>query len=217
MTTDYEIAAMLRAYEGPAVAVPRPRTAGSRRRWVAVAALAGAAVLAGAIFLLRDGPSTPDTAATLAALPAGGPDALAPAPALGMVAAVSLDEAIAQADRVFVGTVTGIGGEENVGGVVSQRVRYRVEELLRGPAAAEVDLTSAISLETAFPAEVGKRYLVLAQEAPLGQESARVLVPVGAAQGVYEVVDGTATNALTGEAVPVDDVGRRVAAADGGR
>jgi hypothetical protein len=132
-----------------------------------------------------------------------------------MVIAVPLDDAIAQADLVFVGTVAAIGGEETVAGVPAQRVRYDVEQSLRGDAAAQVDLTSAISLETSFPAEVGKRYLVFAQEAPLGQEGALVLVPVGAAQGVYDVVDGTATNALTGESVSLDDVSRRVEATGG--
>lgn len=214
MTTDYEIAAMLRAYEGPARAATRMRPGGFRARRVAVPALAAAAVLAGSFLLLRDGN---DTGTPLPALPAGGPQALAPQPSLGMVIAVSLDEAIAQADVVFVGTVTAIGGEENEGGVVSQRVRYGVEQMLRGATADEVDVTSAISFETSFPAEVGKRYLVLAEETPLGQEGALVLVPVGAAQGVYDVVDGTATNALTGEPVALDDVARRVEAAGGGR
>ena len=51
----------------------------------------------------------------------------------------------------------------------------------------------------------------------MGQEGALVLVPVGAAQGIYDVVDGTATSALTGESVALDDVNRRVEAADGGR
>jgi hypothetical protein len=214
MTTDYEIAAMLRAYAGPARAVARTRPAPSRfrARRLAVPALAAAAVLAGAVFLLRDGG---DAGSPLPALPAGGPQALAPAPALGMMMAVPLEDAIAQADVVFVGTVTAIGGEENAGGIVSQRVRYGVEQSLRGPAAAEVDLTSTISLEATFPAEVGKRYLVFAMETPLGQEGALVLVPVGAAQGVYDVVDGTATNALTGESVPLDDVSRRVEATGG--
>ena len=210
MTTDYEITAMLRAYEGPARAATRPRPRAFRARWVAVPALAAAAVLAGAVLLLRDGGAA--TTAALPALPPGGPQALAPQPSLGMVIAVSLDEAIAQADVVFVGSVTAIGGEEDVDGVPAQRVRYDVEQMLRGDAVDEVDLTSAISLETSFPAEVGKRYLVFAEETPLGQEGALVLVPVGAAQGVYDVVDGTATNALTGESVSLDDVSRRVEA-----
>jgi hypothetical protein len=212
MTTDYELAAMLRAYEGPAQAQARVRPAGFRARWVAVPALAAAAVLAGAFLLLRDGG---DGGLPLPALPAGGPQALAPQPSLGMVIAVSLDEAIAQADLVFVGSVTAIGGEETLDGVPVQRVRYGVERMLRGTAADEVDLTAAISLETSFPAEVGQRYLVLAEETPLGQEGALVLVPVGAAQGVYDVADGTATSALTGESVSLDDVSRRVEAAGG--
>ena len=129
MTTDYEIAAMLRAYEGPARAVPRTRPGGFRARWVAVPALAVAAVLAGAALFLRDGG---EAGTTLPSLPQGGPQALAPAPSLGMVIAVSLDEAIAQADVVFVGSVAAIGGEETLDGVPVQRVRYDVEQLLRG-------------------------------------------------------------------------------------
>ena len=213
MTTDYEIAAMLRTYEGPARSVKRPRPTGFRVRWVAVPALAVAAVLAGATLLLRDGEG--DAGPTLATLPPGGPQALAPQPSLGMVIAVSLDEAIGQADVAFVGSVAAIGGEENIGGAPAQRVRYDVEQMLRGEPVDAIDLTSAISLETSFPAEVGKRYLVLAEETPLGQEGALVLVPVGGPQGVYDVVDGTATSALTGESVSLDDVSRRVGATGG--
>lgn len=216
-TTDYELTAMLRAYEGPPRAVTSPRRAGFRARWLLVpAAAALAAVLAGTALVLRDGPpSAPEAGTTLPALPPGGPDALPPGDSLGMVVAISFDEAIAQADTVFVGTVSAIGGQEQVEGLAVRRVRYSVERMLRGGPAAEIDLTAIDSFSNSFAAEVGTTYLVLAEETVLGQGGSVALVPVGAAQGVYEVVAGTATSPLTGESVSIDDVAGRVAAADG--
>jgi hypothetical protein len=63
-------------------------------------------------------------------------------------------------------------------------------------------------------APVGRDGIGLNLSAPGGSVA---LVPVGAAQGVYKVVAGTATSPLTAESVPVDDVAGRVASADAGR
>jgi hypothetical protein len=220
MTTDYELAAMLRAYEGPPLALPRARPARFPVRRLLVPALAAAVVLAGATLLLRDG-SPGETAreaeTTLPALPPGGPDALPAGESMGMVVAISFDEAIAQADAIFVGTVSAIGGRETVDDLAVRRVRYSVERVLRGSAVEAIDLTAIDSFSNSFAAEVGTRYLVLAEETALGQGGAVALVPVGAAQGVYELVGETATSPLTGESVRIDDVARRVAADGAGR
>jgi hypothetical protein len=89
--------------------------------------------------------------------------------------------------------------------------------VLRGRAVDAIDLTAIDSFANSFAAEVGARYLVLAEKTALGRGGAVALVPVGAAQGVYELVGETATSPLTGESVRIDDVAGRVASADGGR
>lgn len=127
-----------------------------------------------------------------AAVPAGGGAAL--------IGSVSTRELIEQAPVVFVGTVTALGGREIVllgpfknDSLQMQvhRVRFRVEEMLRGEGVDEIDVTNLLGPETAFAASVGQRYLVFARQLKLGVKRVRRLVAMGYRQGVFRVASRT--------------------------
>lgn len=53
--------------------------------------------------------------------------------------------------------------------------------------------------DSAFPFEVGRRYLVFAEWRFLGSDKRRELTPVGYYQGIYpQIDDATAANAING-------------------
>jgi hypothetical protein len=124
---------------------------------------------------------------------------------------VTLDQAIADADTIFVGRVMAIGPGKNVSSdkpgdeTIVCPVRYRVERVLRGAPADTIDLGDWFSQSATkgekfpgygmFPAEIGKRYLVFAHRTELGTSHVSTLVPEGAWQNVYELTDDdTAVN-----------------------
>ena len=144
---------------------------------------------------------------------------------------VTLDQAIADANTIFVGRVMAIGPGQNVSSgkpaddTIVCPVRYRVERMLRGDPADTIDLGDWFS-DTAikerpgvyshnypggmFPAEVGKRYLVFAHRTELGTRHVSMLVPEGAWQNVYELTDDdTAVNAARTK-VNLDELAQRL-------
>jgi hypothetical protein len=139
------------------------------------------------------------------------PTSIAPEGLNGATETVTLDQAIADADTIFVGRVMAIGPGKNVSSdkpgeeTIVCPVRYRVERVLRGAPADTIDLGDWFSQSATkgekfpgygmFPAEVGKRYLVFAHRTELGTRHVSMLVPEGASQNVYELTDdNTAVN-----------------------
>lgn len=228
-----ELRSVLSAHEGPPRA--RSRAGGLRRPYLPAALVA--ALLVGVVAVLGvrmlDGDVDRDRGAVrseaglrhveLSPLPAG-PQSIdgAAGATEAAVEHVSLEEMIARANVVFVGVVADIGGTEilsrdEVGfAMEANRVRYRIERILRGDPVDQIDITNLTLGETAFPAAVGKRYLMFAEWRPLGSQRIRRLVPSGYVQGVYEVVaPDRAINATNGT-VSIDAVADQVAATDGG-
>lgn len=144
------------------------------------------------------------------------PTSIAPEALDSALETVTLDQAIADADTIFVGRVMAIGPGHSVSSgkpvddTIVCPVRYRVERMLRGDPADTIDLGdwfSDMAIKERpgvyshnypggmFPAEVGKRYLVFAHRTELGTRHVSMLVPEGAWQNVYELTDDdTAVN-----------------------
>jgi hypothetical protein len=147
---------------------------------------------------------------------------------------VTLDQAIADADTIFVGRVMAIGPGKNVSSgeagneTIVCPVRYRVERMLRGAPADTIDLGDWFSDSKIkdrpgvysnnypggmFPADVGERYLVFAHRTELGTSHVSMLVPEGAYQNVYEFKsDQTAVND-EGTKVTVSELARQLESA----
>jgi hypothetical protein len=162
------------------------------------------------------------------------PVSIAPEGLNSALETVTLDQAIADADSIFVGRVVAIGPGKNVSSgepgdeTIVCPVRYRVERMLRGAPADTIDLGDWFSdskIEDRpgvfsnnypggmFPAEVGKRYLVFAHHIDLGTRHVSTLVPVGAWQNVYELTsDDTAVNDA-GTKVNLDELAKQLESA----
>jgi hypothetical protein len=219
-----EIRAVLSAHEGP----PHARSRARRRRLRLVAPIGIAIMLIGVgVFVgVRewDGaggrPSARDATlrhVELPPLPAG-PQRLEGAGGSAAIERVTLQDMIATANVVFVGTVTAIGGREELSrdeegfALTANRVRYGIDRILRGDPVDQLDLTNLTFDEAAFPAAVGKHYLVFAEWRRLGGAASPRLVPSGYYQGVYEVTSQDEARNVVNGIVTIDSVARRVAA-----
>ncbi len=226
-----ELRSVLSADEGPSHA--RSRTRRPRRPFlpaaVAAALLVGAVVVLSVQLLDEDGDrdrgvAGSETTLRHVALPPlpPGPQRLEGASGTAAVEYVSLEEMIARANLVFVGTVAEIGGTEILSrdeegfALEANRVRYRIDRVLRGDAVDQIDITNLALGEATFPAGVGERYLIFAEWRPLGSPDNRRLVPAGYAQGVYEVVGPDRATNVRKETVSIDAVAGQVAATDRG-
>jgi hypothetical protein len=221
-----EMRAVLSANEGPPQA--RSRVRRQRLRLVAPIGVALLLVGVGAFVGVRQWegsdsrPAARDSALRHVELPPlpPGPTRLEGAGSSAAIMRVSLQDMIADADVVLVGTVTAIGGREEISRdeegfvLTANRVRYRIQRVLRGDPVDQIDLTNLTLGEAAFPAAVGTEYLVFAEWRRLGGTPQPRLVPSGYYQGVYEVTArDEARNAANG-VVSIDAVARRVAASE---
>jgi hypothetical protein len=136
--------------------------------------------------------------------------------ALAEIEGTSFDDMVGRAEAVFVGEVAAIGGPEMLDPgtrMEAHRVRFAVEDVLRGARIDAVDVTDLVWSGAIFPAEVGQRYLVFAEHRQLGMNRIRRLVAFGYPQGVYRLIgDDRARNDANGT-VKLQTVRDRVATA----
>ena len=176
-----ELGAMFRAYEGPARPVPRPMGARMRVRPLAIIAALFAVFAAGAAAavtgLTESNPSSAQALRHVNLPPLlNGPNSLeGVSGALGSMIGIPMtpEEIMLQAIRcprfrpsIFVGRVIAIGRKETgVRAATGESftyhiVRYQVESVFSGDRVDTLDLADKTYWE--FPAEIGRRYLVVA-------------------------------------------------------
>jgi len=178
----------------------------SRRRIGAVVLAAAVAVPALVLGVQAVGSDAPtDWTAAVGDLPALAPGSPRPqgASSTSLIAQVSPEDLVSNATHVFVGTVVAEGGSEYADPVFEDRefrmtihrVRFSVEQTLRGEEVSALDLTIPdFSLE-ADVFDVGDRLLVFANPTEFGSLHVPGLVPMGYFQGVFRMrPDGTARN-----------------------
>jgi hypothetical protein len=197
----------------------------SRKRavpWVlgAVLVLAAAGAAAGGLYAAGAiGSSAPRAQLRHVVLPplTPGPERLAGGKyVVADIEGTSLDDMVTRAEAVFVGEVAAIGGPEMLDAgsrMEVHRVRFAVEDVLRGNRVDGIDVTDLVWSETIFPAEVGQRYLVFAEHRQLGTNRIRRLVAFGYPQGVYRLIGGDRASNETNGTVDLETVRDRVAAA----
>lgn len=174
----------------------------------AVATIAVAAVIVGT----RGDTATSERAgATASALPPG-PPTIQAGSAVGGRATVP--DLIREADVVFVGRVTEVGGSEVVSPAAAEgvaltrhRVRFDVTETLFGSPGATIDISLLDIEEVSYPFEVGREYLVFGWETTLGSSRTPATVPLGYGQGVFVRDGGSATNEINGR-IEIETVAR---------
>jgi hypothetical protein len=222
--SEARLRAMLDAYAGP----DRPQTRPTRRKrgWVLAAAAAATLALAAVLGVLLYDRSGDDTLRRGSeGLPSiGGVTRVEERPMPAPFRDVPLDAMVAQSELVFVGTVAAIEGPVELSPasppdypnpLSAYRVTFNPERVFRGSEAGKIVLSDPASAAApdpvgrgaAFAAEVGKRYLVLAQRTE-ARPDVPVLVPFGLDLGIFPMTGPDTAENARGLQVTLDEVER---------